>query len=37
VTEVDKAAFAAVVRPVLSKYIQGPRLSGLYERIAAVG
>ncbi|MDZ4364267.1 TRAP transporter substrate-binding protein [Brevundimonas sp.] len=37
VTEVDKAAFAAAVRPVLSKYIQGPRLSGLYERIAAVG
>lgn len=35
VAEVDKAAFAATVRPVLDKYIQGPRLTGLYDRIAA--
>jgi TRAP-type C4-dicarboxylate transport system substrate-binding protein len=35
VSEVDKAAFAASVRPVLDKDISGPRLRGLYERIAA--
>lgn len=35
VSQVDKAAFAASVRPVLDKYISGPRLRGLYERIAA--
>ncbi len=36
VAEVDKAAFAATVRPVLDKYVSEPRLRGLYERIAAV-
>lgn len=36
VAEVDKAAFAATVRPVLDKYLQPPRLRALYERIAAV-
>lgn len=35
VNAVDREAFAAAVRPVLDKYIAGPRLSGLYERIAA--
>jgi tripartite ATP-independent transporter DctP family solute receptor len=37
VSEVDKPAFAATVQPVLRKYIEGPRLTGLYERIVAVG
>lgn len=36
VAEVDKAAFAATVRPVLDKYLSGPRLRALHERIAAV-
>lgn len=36
VAEVDKAAFAASVRPVLDKYLAGPRLRALHERIAAV-
>jgi tripartite ATP-independent transporter DctP family solute receptor len=36
VAEVDKAAFAATVRPVLDKYLAGPRLRALHERIAAV-
>lgn len=36
VTEVDKAAFAATVRPVLDKYLAEPRLRALHERIAAV-
>ena len=36
VTEVDKAAFAATVRPVLDKYLSEPRLRALHERIAAV-
>jgi len=35
VATVDREAFAATVRPVLDKYIQGPRLSGLFDRIAA--
>ena len=35
VATVDRDAFAATVRPVLDKYIQGPRLSGLFDRIAA--
>ncbi len=35
VAQVDRDAFAATVRPVLDKYIRGPRLSGLYDRIAA--
>lgn len=35
VSEVDKAAFAATVQPVLDKYLKPPRLRGLYERIAA--
>ena len=36
VTQVDKAAFAATVQPVLDKYLKPPRLRALYERIAAV-
>ena len=36
VAEVDKAAFAATVRPVLDKYLIEPRLRALHERIAAV-
>ena len=36
VAEVDKAAFAATVRPVLDKYLAEPRLRALHERIAAV-
>ena len=36
VAEVDKAAFAATVRPVLDKYLSEPRLRALHERIAAV-
>lgn len=36
VTEVDKEAFAATVRPVLDKYLTEPRLRALHERIAAV-
>ena len=36
VAEVDKAAFAAAVRPVLDKYLAEPRLRALHERIAAV-
>lgn len=36
VAEVDKAAFAASVRPVLDKYLSEPRLRALHERIAAV-
>jgi tripartite ATP-independent transporter DctP family solute receptor len=35
VATVDREAFAATVRPVLDKYIQGPRLTGLFDRIAA--
>lgn len=35
VAEVDKAAFAASVRPVLDKYLAEPRLRALHERIAA--
>lgn len=36
VSQVDKAAFAATVRPVLDKYLAEPRLRALHERIAAV-
>ena len=36
VAAVDKAAFAATVRPVLDKYLSEPRLRALHERIAAV-
>lgn len=36
VTQVDKAAFAATVQPVLAKYLSEPRLRALHERIAAV-
>lgn len=36
IAEVDKAAFAATVRPVLDKYLAEPRLRALHERIAAV-
>lgn len=36
VAGVDKAAFAATVRPVLDKYLAEPRLRALHERIAAV-
>ena len=36
VAQVDKAAFAATVRPVLDKYLAEPRLRALHERIAAV-
>jgi len=36
VAQVDKAAFAAAVRPVLDKYLAEPRLRALHERIAAV-
>jgi tripartite ATP-independent transporter DctP family solute receptor len=36
VAEVDKAAFAATVRPVLDKYLAEPRLRALHERIVAV-
>jgi len=36
VAEVDKAAFAATVQPVLDKYLAEPRLRALHERIAAV-
>lgn len=37
VAEVDKAAFAATVKPVHDKYLKPARLRALYERIAAVG
>ena len=36
VSQVDKAAFAATVRPVLDKYLSDARLRALYEKIAAV-
>lgn len=35
VAQVDKAAFADTVRPVLDKYLTEPRLRALHERIAA--
>ena len=36
VSQVDKAAFAATVRPVLDKYLSDARLRAIYEKIAAV-
>lgn len=36
VSQVDKAAFAATVRPVLDKYLSDARLRAIYEKLAAV-